>query len=175
MRKRFGQVAIGLATAVTAIATTTPASGSTLLVSTPFTGAGLLDVGFFTCTSSAIEGTYDTVGPVFEKVADITNQTCKGPFGITVTVSASGLPWGLTGWSSGTLGPVSMNISGPACYADISGPGSTPGTLNMSYNSSTNTMMWNGGNLVYENVSGCLGLAGNGSPAAVTAVYTITP
>ncbi|WP_371502334.1 hypothetical protein OG871_34995 [Kitasatospora sp. NBC_00374] len=139
-----------------------------------------------TCSSSAAAGVLAPTGdglPI-STITSVTWASCTGPLGITFSVTAQNLPWGInaltynstTGVTTGTLTGVKAHISGAGCTADFAGPTSTtPATLTGTYNNAGNTLTVSGGDLHAYNVSGsCLGLLNNGDPATYNAAYVLS-
>jgi hypothetical protein len=179
-------LAAGPAFALTPVVTGSSSTGAiTATASTPTltdttTGTKL------TCTSSNAvgnvpNGTHTPIGTI----SSVTFATCKGPAGITFTVSAAGLPWTLnatgttnsSGVTAGSLTGVRATLSG-LCNATFAGTGgsTTGATLTGNYNNGTHTLTLNGGSLKAYSVSGlCLGLINNGDLATFNAAYVVSP
>lgn len=142
-----------------------------------------------TCTSSSAtgstvaNGTYSS-GSNIASLSNVTWTNCSGPFGITFTVAAKGLPWHFnavnysSGVTTGTLTGVLAHISGAGCTADFGGTSATsPATLDGKYTNATHTLTVTGtGNLHAYNVSGsCLGLINPGDAVSYTGDYALSP
>ncbi|GAA2132739.1 hypothetical protein GCM10009760_08060 [Kitasatospora kazusensis] len=140
-----------------------------------------------TCSSSSAAGTLQSgsglSGTGISSITSVGWTSCSGPFGITFTVTANGLPWALnavsynatTGVTTGTITGVKAHISGAGCTADFAGTSSTTAaTLNGTYTNSSHTLSLSGGNLHAYNVSGsCLGLLNSGDAATYVANYVL--
>ncbi|WP_405580811.1 hypothetical protein [Streptomyces sp. NBC_01190] len=138
-----------------------------------------------TCTSSNATGTVKNgTNTPLGTINTVTFATCKGPAGITFTVTAAGTPWTLnaTGVTSGGVTPGSLTgvratLSG-LCNATFAGTASSTSgaTLTGSYKNSTHTLTINAGSLKAYSVSGlCLGLINNGDLATFNAAYVVSP
>jgi hypothetical protein len=138
-----------------------------------------------TCTSSSAtgnvpNGTHTPVGTI----SAATFATCKGPAGITFTVTAQGTPWSINatgatsgGVTAGSLTGVRAKLSG-LCNATFAGSASSTSgaTLTGTYTNSTHTLSITGGSLKAYSVSGlCLGLINNNDLATFNAKYVVSP
>jgi hypothetical protein len=144
-----------------------------------------------TCTSSSTSGTLKKgSGLSGTGVGSITKKSytgCTGPLGVTITVTAHGLPWKLnavsydktTGVTTGTITGADATLSGPSCSADADGTGAGKdnGTVTFTYTNSSGKLkvLTTGGNLHIYDVSGCGGLINSGDPATISASYTVRP
>ncbi|GAB1508602.1 hypothetical protein [Actinophytocola sp. KF-1] len=133
-----------------------------------------------TCQSATAAGTAKSGTGLSNPLATLpANSTkfnnCSGPFGLTFGVTHVGT-WNLNGSSyaapvtTGTITNVNANISGPGCAANVSG------SVNATYNNTTKvlTIQPNYG-LIFNSVSGCLGLISAGQHASFSGAFTITP
>jgi hypothetical protein len=129
-----------------------------------------------TCTSAAVTG---HIPPNPNPVATIRTHTWTGcdMSSLSVTLTATGLPWTVqpTGLTTAGKTPVSVSgvhitLSGP-CIATISG--NLTGYFDNSF---SGLVISNTPTLVVSNVSGlCLGLINNGDPAPYSATYFTSP
>jgi hypothetical protein len=191
MRRRvLGLLAAGAMAAAFAVVGATPAyaltwtaspggavtgnAGTTVLTDTS-TGTQL------TCASSRVTANVnptDADGIQIATINTVSFTTCRGPAGITFTVSAT-TPWHLnansynpgTGVTNGTVTNIRARLSGFLCSATVTG--SVSGT----FTNSTDVLqiLTSGSTLVISSVSGCFGLIRNGDGATFSGAYTITP
>jgi hypothetical protein len=117
-------------------------------------------------------------------ITSISFTGCIGPTGVTVTLTAAGLDWPVSaqpaaraiGETSGGHG-VAVDVSAPACSADVDGTGAGTDTgkvhFTFSHASGSLGVVLAGGNLHIYDVSGCAGLIGNGDPVSFSVSYRI--
>jgi hypothetical protein len=185
----------GTTSPVTATATTwtvrpggaiTATAGKTTLTDTK-TGNAVL------CESSRMSGTLKSgEGLPGAGIGAITAAAfrCSGPIG-SATLSPGGLPWHLnlssfsrgTRTSRGTLSHVELDFSipevSPSCSAVVSGTSGTAAdgvvTITYSDQGARLKVLPTDGDLHWYHVQHCLGLISNGDPAALSAVYAVSP
>jgi hypothetical protein len=145
------------------------------------------------CESSGLSGTLKSGnGLSGAGIGTITAAAfrCSGPIG-SATLSPGGLPWHLnlssfsrgTRTSRGTLSHVELDFSipevSPSCSAVVSGTSGTAAdgmvTITYSDRGARLNVLPTGGDLHWYHVQHCLGLIGNGDPAALSSVYAVSP
>jgi hypothetical protein len=143
------------------------------------------------CDSSRMSGTLRSgSGLPGTGIATITSAAfrCPTPIG-AYTLTPRGLPWHLnlnsfdrgTGASHGTISHVQLafSIIGAPCSAVINGTSGTAadGMVAITYSDHEAKLkiLPTGGDLHWYHVQHCLGLVANGDPAALSAVYAISP
>jgi hypothetical protein len=145
------------------------------------------------CESSRMSGTLKSgEGLPGAGIGTITAAAfrCPTPIG-SATLSPGGLPWHLnlisfnrgTQTSRGTIGHVLLAFSisevSPSCSAVVSGTSGTAAdgvvTIMYSDQGARLKVLSTGGDLHWYHVQHCLGLIGNGDPAALSAVYAVSP
>jgi hypothetical protein len=128
-------------------------------------------------------------------LTSVTYAQCAGPDGLAFTISASASPdnpWLLNaesynaakGVTTGTVTNIVATLSGAGCRATVAGPPATgPGTVKITYANGTHSLRFltTGGNLEFQDVSGCDnlfnsgGLFNDGDTATMAACYVIAP
>jgi hypothetical protein len=142
-----------------------------------------------TCSSSSASATLKKgsglSGTGIGSITKISFSNCKGPLGLTFTVTPGHLPWKLnavsfsSGVTHGTITGIHAKLSGSGCSAVVDGTGATAnnGKVAATYTNSTHKLkiLATGGNLHIYRVSGCLGLINSGDGSSYTATYTVSP
>jgi hypothetical protein len=110
---------------------------------------------------------------------------CTGPLGITLSLTATDLPWHLNlsadndGVVSGSISHMQIKLAAPSCSAVIDGtsPTASDGRIKFSYSNATGHLktLTTGGNLHFYHVRGCAGLFITGDPMTISANFTLTP
>lgn len=140
------------------------------------------------CTSPAMAGTLQAgSGLPGTGIGSITATAFRCHYLLPMHLTALGLPWRLnlssydrrTGVARGTISHLRLSFTAPACTAQVNGTSSTTsnGVVAVSYADKTGklTILPAGGNLHWYQVKGCAGLLGDSDPAALAAVYTLSP
>jgi hypothetical protein len=136
-----------------------------------------------TCSSAKATGSLKSgsglSGTGIGSITGTTFTTCKGPLGLTFTVTQSGT-WSVNltsnsgAVSTGFVSSVKASLSGPDCSATVTG------SADASYSNTTGVLTFksvagSGHTLTVSGVSGCLGLINNGDTSTFSGAFTISP
>jgi len=143
------------------------------------------------CTSSHVSGTLKHGGGLSSTgIGSVTSGSftnCNGPIWLPFTLTATGLPWHVnltsynatTGVVTGNLSHAQFKLAGPSCSAVIDGTSGTAsdGIIRFTYTTgaATLTVLPNGGNLHFYNLSGCGGLFIGGDRATISGKLSVRP
>jgi hypothetical protein len=156
-----------------------------LVVRDPATGTVL------SCSPSHISGTLKHGGGLpgtgIGAVTSGVSTKCNGPLGLPFTLTATDLPWRVnltsynatTGVAAGNLSHAQLKLAGSGCRAVIDGTSgaASNGIIRFTYTTSTATLtvLPNGGNLHFYNLSGCGGLFTAGDPVTMSGKLSARP
>jgi hypothetical protein len=136
-----------------------------------------------TCSSAKASGSLKSgsglSGTGIGSITSTTFTTCKGPLGLTFSVTQSGT-WSVNitseagGVSTGFVSNVKASLSGPDCSATVTG------SADATYSNSSAALTFkavtgSGHTLKVSGVNGCLGLINNGDTSTFSGAFTISP
>ena len=182
---------LGVTTVLAAVTWTVRPGGSVSLTSGRLAVRDTRTGTVLSCTSSHVSGRLKHGGGLSGTGIGSVNSgsltNCNGPIWLPFTLTATDLPWhvNLTSYNA-TTGVVTANLShaqlkmtGPSCSAVIDGTSGTAsdGIIRFTYTTSTATLtvLPNGGNLHFYNLSGCGGLFIGGDRATISGKLSVRP
>jgi hypothetical protein len=181
----------GVTTVLAAVTWTVRPGGSVSLTSGRLAVRDTITGTALSCTSSHVSGTLKHGGGLSGTgIGSVTSGSltqCNGPIWLPFTLTATGLPWHVnltsynatTGVVTGNLSHAQLKLAGPSCSAVIDGTSGTAsdGIIRFTYTTSaaTLTVLPNGGNLHFYNLSGCGGLFIGGDRATISGKLSVRP
>jgi hypothetical protein len=182
---------LGATTALAATTWTVRPGGSVSLTSGRLAVRDTRTGTVLSCTSSRVSGTLKHGGGLSGTgIGSVTSGSftkCNGPLALPFRLTATDLPWQVnltsynatTGVATGNLSHVQLKLAGMDCSAVIDGVSGTAsdGIVRFTYATSTATLtvLPNGGNLHFYNLSGCAGLFTAGDPATISGKLSVRP
>jgi hypothetical protein len=187
---------LGTAPSLAATATTwtvSPGGFYTGVESGHFTLLDTVTGNSLVCANTHVAGTFKSgTGLPGAHIGTITRlqlSNCTGPGGLTVTITASHLPWTLSavsynpaitsGLTTGTVSGIHATVSGTNCQAVADGTSATAndGQTEIHYHNSLAKLKirTEGSSLHFYGVSGCGGLFGSGDAITFASAYILTP
>lgn len=146
--------AVGLGAAPALAAPGITPVGNVTLTAPSFIVQNLTTGGVASCGTSVMTGNVPSPQPPNLKIGSASYGLCYGPAGISVQLTASGLPWNYNVASfngsvaTGSLTGIKLHIHGSDdCDATIAGPGGVGGTVTGTLTNASGVLALSGGNL----------------------------